>query len=382
VAGLALYLHIPFCVRKCRYCAFVSRPPGDGSTGNTPVQDYLRALRREIGTAASLAGRQTLGSIYFGGGTPTLLDPSDLVSLLEETRDHFDWGEDMEITVEANPGTVSLVGLRLLRDAGVNRISIGAQSFNPEELGLLGRIHGVTEIYSAYYAAREAGFDNVNLDLIYGIPGQTLSGWRASLEKALDLYPEHLSVYGLSLEEGTPLAEEIAKGWLQACPEETQVAMWEITGRLLKAAGYERYEIANFASPGRQCRHNLTYWLNLPYLGLGAAAHGYFNGIRYANHSDLETYIESSLQGKLPRAWEEHQTPEQERNDTIIMGLRLTRGLSRSAFRDRFGYSFEDLFGDQLNALEQEGLMGKNKGFIYLTERGRLLANYVLAHFV
>lgn len=382
MAGLALYLHIPFCVRKCRYCVFVSRPLAGGGAGKTLVQDYLRALRREIKTTASLAGRQSLGSIYFGGGTPTLLEPSDLISLLEETRDHFDWGEDMEITVEANPGTISPAGMRLLRDAGVNRLSIGAQSFNPKELGLLGRIHGVAEIYSAYYAAREAGFDNVNLDLIYGIPGQTLSGWRASLEKAVELHPEHLSVYGLSLEEGTPLVEEIAKGWLQPCPEETQVAMWEITGRLLKGAGYERYEIANFASPGRQCRHNLTYWLNRPYLGLGAAAHGYFNGIRYANHSDLETYIESSLQGKLPRAQEEHQTPEQERTDTIIMGLRLTRGLSRSAFRNRFGYSFEDVFGEQLAILEQEGLMEENEGFIYLTERGCLLANYVLAHFV
>lgn len=382
MAGLALYLHIPFCARKCRYCAFVSHPLAGGGAGKALVRDYLRALRREINTAASLAGRRVLASIYFGGGTPTLLDPSDLVSLLEMIREHFDWSDEIEITVEANPGTVSADGLRLLRDAGVNRLSIGAQSFNQEELELLGRIHGAAEIYSAFYAAREAGFDNLSLDLIYGIPGQTPAGWRAVLEEAVALHPEHLSVYGLSLEEGTPLAEEVAGGRLQACPEETQVAMWEITGSFLKGAGYERYEIANFALPGRQCRHNLTYWLNRPYLGIGAAAHGYFNGIRYANHGDLKRYIEDSLRGRLPRAREEHQTPEQERTDTVIMGLRLTRGLSRSAFRRRFGYPFEDVFGEQLAVLEQEGLMGENDEFIYLTERGRLLANYVLAHFV
>lgn len=382
MAGLALYLHIPFCVRKCRYCAFVSLPLEGNTDAKALIRDYLRALCTEIQTTASLAGGETVGSIYFGGGTPTLLSSSDLASLLEEIGKHFNCTADLEISVEANPGTVSPASLRELRNAGVNRLSIGAQSFNLEELRLLGRIHDPGAIYSAFFAARDAGFDNLNLDLIYGIPGQTLEGWYASLEKAVELHPEHLSVYGLSLEEGTPLAEEVAAGRLRPCPEEMQVAMWESTERFLGAAGYERYEIANYSRSGWQCRHNLTYWRNHPYLGLGAAAHGYFNGIRYANHADLGAYIRSSLSGRLPRAWEERQTPERDRSDTVIMGLRLTRGISCSEFRRRFGCSLEDVFGGELAVLKQEGLIGEDSDYIYLTDRGRLLANYVLAYFV
>lgn len=382
MAGLALYLHVPFCVRKCRYCAFVSVPLEGNKDAKALIRDYLRALCTEIRTTASLAGGATVGSIYFGGGTPTLLSPSDLVSLLEEIGKHFNCAADLETTVEANPGTVSPSGLRELREAGVNRLSIGAQSFNPEELRLLGRIHDTEAIYSAFYAARDVGFNNLSLDLIYGIPGQTLEGWYTSLEKAVELHSEHISVYGLSLEEGTPLAEEVAAGRLQLCPEEMQVAMWESTERFLGVAGYERYEISNYARNGWQCRHNLTYWLNHPYLGLGAAAHGYFNGIRYANHADLGAYIRNSLFGRLPRAWEERQTPERERSDTVIMGLRLTRGISRLEFHLRFGCAFEDIYGGELALLKQEGLIAEDDDRIYLTDRGRLLANYVLAYFV
>lgn len=382
MAGLAVYIHVPFCMRKCRYCAFYSLPLEGRSEARALIQRYLEALRMEIAMAAALAAGRAVATIYFGGGTPTVLSSSLLASLLREIAGSFVCADELEVTVEVNPGTVTPTGLRELREAGVNRLSLGVQSFSPEELALLGRSHGKEEICSAFFAAREAGFENISLDLIYGIPGQSLDSWRSNLEKAVELNPEHISVYGLSLEEGTPLAQDVARGELQPCSEELQLAMWETTERLLKASGYERYEIANFARSGWECRHNLTYWLNQPYLGLGPAAHGYFDGVRYANHADLEEYIASSLAGKLPRAWEEQQTPERERSDTVIMGLRLVRGISRSAFLQRFGCSFEEVFERELAFLRREGLIAEDEEHIFLTERGRLLANCVLAHFV
>ncbi len=382
MAGLAVYIHVPFCVRKCRYCAFYSLPLEGRSEASALMERYLEALRLEIAAAAALAAGKTVATVYFGGGTPTLLGSPVLASLLEEIAGSFSCAAELEITVEANPGTVTPEGLKELREAGVNRLSLGAQSFSPEELAVLGRAHGREEIYSAFFAAREAGFENISLDLIYGIPGQSLDGWRSNLERAVELSPEHISVYGLSLEEGTPLAQDVARGEIQTCSEELQVAMWETAGGLLKAAGYERYEIANFARSGRECRHNLAYWLNQPYIGLGPAAHGYFEGVRYANHADLRRYIASSLAGELPRAWEEPQTPERELSDTVIMGLRLVRGISRSAFLQRFGCSFEEVFGRELAFLKDEGLIAEDEDRIFLTERGRLLANSVLAYFV
>lgn len=221
--------------------------------------------------------------------------------------------------MEANPGTVTLEKLQDLRRAGVNRLSLGAQSFLPGELELLGRTHSAVKIVEAYEAARAAGFDNINLDLIYALPGQNLASWRHNLEQALMLSPEHLSIYGLSLEEGTPLAREIKSGKLEACSEEMQIAMWEETAQQVISAGYVRYEISNYARPGRECRHNITYWKNTPYLGLGAAAQGCFEKVRYANESDLQRYLERVLSGELPRVFEEHQSQRDELIDTIII---------------------------------------------------------------
>ncbi len=326
---LALYLHIPFCLSKCRYCAFNSQPLSPGGGGRVPasagalVHDYLEALRRELQLAAQsqtagtphsssrghalriLSGRSLarmrrtsakvgiggtnanqspttergrLRSIYFGGGTPTILDPSCLCSLLSLSKRFFKWDESIEITVEANPATVTRAGLAKLRRAGVNRLSLGAQSFAASELQLLGRVHGAADIDAACRDARAAGFANLSLDLIYGLPGQTVDGWRENLQRALDLHPEHLSAYGLKLEEGTPLAEDVAAGRLPEGNEEEGVAMWYETQRLTSAAGFERYEISNYARPGRESRHNLAYWLNQPYLALGAGASGYLRG--------------------------------------------------------------------------------------------------------
>ena len=406
---LALYLHIPFCLRKCRYCAFNSQPIAPSAGGAALIRDYLAALRQELQLAAARHPGETLSSIYFGGGTPTILEPSALCSLLEPLKSHFSWTESIEITVEANPATVSRHGLSELRRAGCNRLSLGAQSFAAPDLQLLGRVHGVSDIYAAYRDARAAGFDNLSLDLIYGLPGQTAVAWRETLKKALDLRPEHLSLYGLKLEPGTPLAESVAAGRLTECDEEVQIAMWSETQRLTSAAGFEHYEISNYAIPGRSSRHNLSYWLNLPYLALGVGASGYvretpgYSGdapgimdkardraagtpgsgmVRYTNRETIAAYLADLARGGLPRAREEHQTPEQERADTVMMGLRLIRGLDRTAFQIRFGHPFEFFYGKQLAAMVRDGLMGESDQAVFLTERGLLLSNYVLAEFI
>lgn len=386
---LALYLHIPFCLSKCRYCAFNSRPLPPGGARTALVGDYLAALRRELQLAAANQPGESLRSIYFGGGTPTVLDPSCLCSLLEQSRRYFNWDEAIEITAEANPATADRSGLAELRRAGVNRLSLGAQSFSLSELQLLGRAHDAEDIHAACRDARAAGFDNLNLDLIYGLPGQTPDNWRKTLTGALELLPEHLSVYGLKLEPGTPLAEDVAAGRLQECGEEEQLAMWYETQRLTALAGLERYEISNYSLPGRQSRHNLTYWHNLSYLALGAGASGHVPAparparyVRYANHEDVEGYVSSLARGELPRAREERQTPEQERADTVMMGLRLTGGLDRSDFQERFGQPFEFFYGGQLAAMTGDGLMGAGETAVFLTERGLLLSNYVLSHFI
>jgi oxygen-independent coproporphyrinogen-3 oxidase len=313
--------------------------------------------------------------------------------------------------VEANPATVTRAGLAELRQAGVNRLSLGVQSFAASDLQLLGRAHGVSDIYAACRDARAAGFHNLNLDLIYALPGQTAAGWRENLERALDLDPRHLSVYGLKLEPGTPLAEDVSAGRLQECGEEEQLAMWHETQRLTSAAGFERYEISNYARPGRESRHNLAYWLNQPYLALGTGASGYlrsetrgqkqekdlnavidstqifypasdFRSIRYTNHEEVNNYIAAVARGELPRAWEEHQSSEQERADTVMMGLRLTAGLGRAAFEARFGHTFEFFYGEQLVNMKRDGLMGESEEAVFLTERGLLLSNYALAEFI
>jgi len=378
---LALYLHFPFCLQKCRYCSFNSIPLPHDDRGKL-AESYIHALEMEISLYAARYKDAELSSVYCGGGTPTVIPADSLCRVLAHCGSCFCLSDDAEITVEANPGTVTLQKLKDLRTAGVNRLSIGVQSFHLSELKLLGRIHDVSEIRDSYEAARAAGFDNVNLDLIYALPGQEAASWQDNLEQALRLSPEHLSIYGLSLEEGTPLAGEVKSGELKACGEETQTAMWEETARRVAAAGYLRYEISNYAQPGRECRHNITYWKNTPYLGLGAGAHGYLGRVRYANESDLQVYIKKVFCGEFPWAYEEHQPDRDERIDTVIMGLRLSEGLSRQGFRERFGRPFEDFYGKELSMMVGEGLMGIDEGAVFLTDRGRLLANYVLSYFV
>lgn len=323
-----------------------------------------------------------LKTVFIGGGTPTCLWSGAIVEIIETIKQNFILQPGAELTIEANPGTVDRDKLARLRQAGINRLSLGAQSCAQKTLDVLGRIHTHAQTVAAVQQAREVGFQNINLDLIYGVPGQTLASWRNCLEEILGLNPDHVSVYGLQIEEGTPLAAMLNSGRLVACDEEWQLQMYRDTVTVLSASGLQRYEISNFARPGRVCRHNLVYWRNRPYMGAGPAAHSHWAGRRSANASDLNGYLEKLSRGDLPVDWWETITPENEIFETIFLGLRLAEGLNLPGFHRRFGRSPGDIYPGVVEKLVGKGLLKKTGESIILTGRGVELANLVLAEFV
>lgn len=365
------------------------------------MPSYVQALCREIEWVGALSpAAAEVHTVYFGGGTPSLLSASQFETILEAIRGSFHTTEGPEITMEANPGTVSGKDLRALRGLGINRISLGVQSANGEELRLLERTHTFLEVLEAVTAARRAGFDNLSLDLIYGLPEQTLETWQTTVRRALELKPVHLSAYALTLEHGTPFGRWAQKGLMPMPDPDAAADMYEWASAELEAAGYGQYEISNWARPGRECRHNLQYWRGLPYLGFGAGAHGYANGYRYSNVLSIKTYIDRLQEpaagestGALdaeafpisPAAVNQHrQTSEDDMAEYMIMGLRLTReGITRSEFECRFGVQLEDRFGKEIGELTGLGLLESGeRGTVLLTRRGRLLGNQAFVRFV
>lgn len=376
---LALYVHIPFCLRKCPYCDFVSFP----AVSAERMHSYAAALVRELELWAQRLGpAPELASIYVGGGTPTLW-PADLWEELKAAlRRHFAFSPDLEFTVEANPGTVDYGLLSALRKLGANRLSLGVQSFDPRFLALAGRPYGPEDIWAAVAAARSAGFANLSLDLIFGFPGQTLADWEKDLEAALALAPTHLSCYELELHPDTPWGRAEAEGRLARPEEEERAAMYEYAVERLARAGFEQYEISNFARPGYACRHNLAYWLRRPYLGVGVAAASFIGERRWTNVKTLDEYLARLSLGRLPVADVEELTPEAAMAETMFLGLRLTRGVDGAAFRRRFGREITEVYGRQIAALAERGLLEERAGTYRLTERGRLLGNLVFREFV
>ncbi|MFZ5646675.1 MAG: radical SAM family heme chaperone HemW [Bacillota bacterium] len=377
--GIGLYIHVPFCIRKCRYCAFTSYPVNEGEVFN-----YIDALSREIGIRAGMLSpeERKVDTVYMGGGTPTCLPVKVLGTLFETVYSHFDVSHDAEISVEANPGTVDGYKLAVLGEHGVNRISIGIQACQPELLHVLGRIHSFEEAVNSFNQARDRGFDNINVDLIFGIPGQSFEQWRECLNRVAGLMPDHISAYGLHLEEGTPLFESAEKGRVEPCPEDLEADMYKYLVDCLKSRGYVHYEISNFALPGRLCRHNLRYWLNRDYLGLGPAAHSFMAGRRFSNEPLLRRYADKLSAGVLPECREEEMDLENEMSETVFLGLRLVEGLDRGEFRERFGKSVEEVYGAQIKHLAGLGLIEADERRIRLTEKGLLLGNIVFAEFV
>lgn len=380
--SIALYLHIPFCRRKCRYCSFVSY-----ERRQADIPAYLRALKAEL---AQRSRGEQVSAIYFGGGTPTLLSPEHLGNILKTIHSLFDVEEAAEITTEANPGTIDETYLSAIRELGVNRLSLGVQSLNDKELALLGRIHTASEARQAARFARSAGFENLNLDLIYGLPGQSLAVWQQTLEEAVSLSPEHLSLYALTLEEGTPMKQAIDNGILPEIDPDRAAAQYELAEDLLTDRGYRHYEISNWAKPGRECRHNLTYWHNRHYLGVGVAAHSWLDGRRLANTDSIDKYLAEFAKSKGQRAerresfalhssleMAEEIPPELELAETIILGLRLDEGVSVSDIQSRFGINPLSHYHRQIDEMTIAGLLECSGDNLRLTRRGRLLSNEV-----
>lgn len=395
----SLYFHIPFCTHRCAYCDFNTYAGQE-----VLIPAYVDALCREIETLArSLPEKLTTHTIFFGGGTPSLLTPKQFEQILQTIHNHFTLLAP-EISLEANPGTVTPDYLRDLHSLGFTRISFGVQSFHPDELRQLERIHDPFDVFDAVTWARRAGFENLNLDLIYGLPEQSLDRWSATVKRTVDLHPEHLSQYALTIEHGTPFGRWAARGLMRGPDPDAAAEMYEWAGEYLGSHGYEQYEISNWSKPGRQCLHNLQTWRNLPYLGLGAGAHGYAAGTRYSNVIRIKTYIErlesfsfDSVFPLTPATVNQTKiTSRTAMQETMMLGLRLTReGVSAQGFVARFGVQIMDVFGKDVEDLLGLGLLEwvdekilpqvpqpAGGARLRLTFRGRLLGNQVFLRFV
>jgi oxygen-independent coproporphyrinogen-3 oxidase len=373
-----LYIHVPFCRKKCHYCAFTSTTPE-----NNELLEYPGLLSRELHCHRNNV--RPLESIYFGGGTPSLLQPERLAGLLAEIADQVPIRKEAEITLEANPGTVTADSLQASRAAGINRISLGIQSFDDHFLTCLGRIHTAEQSRQAFLAARQAGFTNISIDLIHSLPDQSLKQWQAELQQAIKLTPEHISIYGLTVEEGTPFAREYPADSPELADEDLAADMFEYADEFLTGAGFDHYEIANYARPGYRSQHNSGYWQRDGYLGLGVAAHTFLRkgyGVRFSNPDTLEEYRRGVLAGQLPRVDEQHLTEGDAMAEFMFLGLRLAEGVSRHTFAGEFGRSLNSVYGATAAELAELGLLLQTDEMLTLTRRGMLLSNQVFVNFI
>lgn len=370
-------MHVPFCQRKCPYCDFAS--VGVEETGTDAVEAYCRAVADEIAQRGPEAAGRKVDTVYFGGGTPSLLPPERLVDLLEAVRGAFEVRPNAEVSFEANPGTVGAEGLARLREAGFNRVSLGVQSLRADELDALGRIHDADDARAAYQHAREAGLVNVALDLMYGVPGQTTASWTATLEEVCAWGPEHVSTYELTLEPGTPLAEDVARGEVALPPEDCVVELYGLARGMLGDGGYSHYEISNFAKSGYECRHNLLYWRNEDYWAFGPAACSFVEGTRRTNVRDLEAYLHAHGNGGSLIAESERLPPERALGEALMLGLRLREGVSWRELRERYSADAAAHYSAELSDLQQLDLIGRSDERLWLTDRGVLFSNEVVA---
>ncbi len=384
---LSLYVHIPFCIAKCGYCDFNSYALDTllekGRAGEDWTRRYADALIEE--TKGRLQGfsleDRRVNTIFFGGGTPSLFPAEETRRVLNLLTESFDLAPDCEITLEANPGAAEAERFGALREAGVNRISIGVQTFDDAALNRLDRVHTGDDAERAFRSAREAGFANVSLDLMFGIPYQTIPMAARDIERAIALGPEHLSAYELTIEPGTAFHARQARGELNGLPdEETALRMWELRDSVLAESGYERYEISNFARPGFACMHNLNYWRRGDYLGIGAGAHSLLEGRRFWNHARPDVYAQNASD---PTAnFERVDEPEKALGEALMLGLRMREGVSLERIARECGADPEVAFGELFEELESSGLVARENGSLRLSEEGTLLANRVLAKFL
>lgn len=388
IAPLGLYVHIPFCRSKCNYCSFSSAPPENEDT----LDRYVNTLCMHLKLGQDLIDTRELTSIYVGGGTPSLLGEHRLNRIFTTIYDIYSIQSDAEITLEANPESASIEIFRTLKSLGLNRVSLGAQSFHEEELKKLGRIHSTQDIYRAVEQVRAVGIENLSLDLIFAIPGQTLEQWGDSLQSALRCEPNHLSAYGLSFDEGTPIDQMRIQGKLSPVLDETYGTMYDYTRQYLSDRSWIHYEISNWCQPERLSRHNQIYWNRGEYLAAGVSAHGMIGEIRYSVIRDVNRYIailENAGFFQKPDFWHPHLieerielTPEEMASDVMIFGLRQVNGISVGRFYHRFGYLPSDRWGKNINRLCDRGLMEQSGDWLRLTKRAIPISNEVFIHFL
>lgn len=389
---LELYIHIPFCIRKCLYCDFLSFP-----AGRTAQAEYMDQLRCEIASQGPWYADYLVTTVFIGGGTPSALDGEQITLLMQAVKRSFVLAEDAEITIEANPGTQLSHKLPLYRQAGINRLSLGLQSASNEELKLLGRIHSFEDFLMGFQQARLAGFSNINVDLMSGIPGQDRESFKNTLRRVVMLKPEHISAYSLIIEEGTPFGvhygisgaekgeEDGLEGWPPLMSEEEDRQIYHLTKTLLEEAGYQRYEISNYARPGFACAHNIGYWTGKDYLGFGIGASSYVDGCRFANERDMGRYLLldfssgglESLHGKLHR-----QSRKEQMEEFMFLGLRMTCGVSNVRFVHEFGVHMESIYGEVMKKLVEEGLLLQEGAAVRLSDWGMDVSNYVMSKFL
>lgn len=373
---LELYVHIPFCIRKCAYCDFLSFPAEESLK-----RAYIKKLIDEIRCISGVYAERSVYSIFIGGGTPSSLAVGEIEQLMQTLKSSFHIQQDAEITIEANPGSLSTDKLKGYKENGINRISLGLQSTDPDELNKLGRIHTFEDFLDSYQKVRQAGFHNVNVDLMSGLPGQSMGSWKTTLKKVLMLKPEHISAYSLILEEGTPF-----HNWYYHQPdllpdEETDRQMYQFTKEYLHSQGYERYEISNYSKPGYECRHNIGYWTGTEYLGLGLGASSCVGGSRFHNEKDLQTYLDMTDLEELYQNIEVLELKDQ-MEEFMFLGLRLCKGVSGYEFLRQFGENMWDIYQSVIGDLVAEGLVELNPPYLRLSDRGIDISNYVLSKFL
>lgn len=376
---ISLYIHIPFCAKKCNYCDFLSF-----AGCSEPEQEaYLRKLLQEMDCYREVAGEYQVISIFVGGGTPSILQEGLVEQLFHKLYSVWNISEEAEITIECNPGTLTSRKLAEYRTCGINRLSLGLQSADNRELKQLGRIHNYDQFVANYQLAREAGFRNINIDIMSALPGQTRNSYGRTLAKVLELSPEHLSVYSLTIEEGTALAG--SRELLEQLPsEKAERDMYHYTKTILKGMGYERYEISNYAKPGYACRHNQVYWTGGEYLGLGLGAASYWNGNRFENTKNMQEYLYEWENGAITGIRKNliPDTRQSQMEEFMFLGLRMMQGVSRTEFETRFGSSMEDVYGEVIRFYVEQGYLIWKQDYLQFTEPGIDVSNYILADFL
>ena len=383
---IEIYIHIPFCVKKCAYCDFLSCPADDETKSR-----YVQALCREIEWSKDCLKEYLVDTVFIGGGTPSILEEKYIGQILDTLRSAARISDDAEITIECNPGTLTMEKLEVYKDAGINRISLGLQSANDEELKTIGRIHNFEEFKKSFNLARLAGFNNINIDIMSALPGQTLDSYKETLAKVITLNPDHISAYSLIVEDETPLNDRVENGEVALPSEDEEREMYYYTKEFLEKTGYKRYEISNYAKDGYECRHNIGYWKRVEYLGFGIGAASLFKGERFSNTSDINRYmhiLEKEDVMNADEVWKalneniETLTQKDEMEEFMFLGLRVTDGVSKSDFKKIFNCDIEAVYGNVIEKLANQNLIKEAGDLITLTDKGIDISNIVLANFL